>query len=98
MANVNVTYEEMQNAASQLQSGQSEIDSQLAQLNSLIENLVGSGYVTDSSSPQFQAAYQEFNTGARNVIAGLSGISNYLNTAARTFQEADTSLANMIQH
>lgn len=96
MANVNVTYEEMQNAASQLTSGQNEIDSQLAQLSNLIQNLVGQGYVTDSSSPQFQAAYEEFNTGARNVIAGLTSMSNYLNTAARTFQEADTSLANMI--
>ena len=96
MANVNVTYEEMQNAATQLQTGQNEIDTQLAQLSSLIQNLVGSGYVTDSSRPQFQAAYEEFTSGARNVIAGLASISNYLNTAARTFQEADASLANMI--
>jgi WXG100 family type VII secretion target len=96
MANVNVTYEEMQNAAAQLQSGQAEIDGQLAQLSSLVQNLVSGGYVTDSSSPQFQAAYEEFNTGARNVIEGLTGMSNYLSTAARTFQEADASLANMI--
>jgi WXG100 family type VII secretion target len=96
MANVNVTYEEMQNAATQLQTGQNEIDTQLAQLSSLIQNLVSSGYVTDSSSPQFQGAYEEFTNGARNVIAGLVSISNYLNTAARTFQEADASLANMI--
>ena len=59
----------------------------------LVDNLVASGYVTDSSSRQFEAANAEFNTGAAKVIQGLTGMGQYLDTAARTFQETDSQLA-----
>lgn len=96
MANVNVTYQQMQDAASRLSNGRAEIDQQLATLKNLVDTLVSEGYVTDASSKQFQASYEEFNTGANNMIAGLDGMANYLNTAARTFQEADTQLASAL--
>ena len=62
-------------------------------LKQLIDNLVASGYVTDSSSRQFEASYAEFNTGANKVIQGLTGMGQYLDAAARAFQETDTQLA-----
>jgi WXG100 family type VII secretion target len=96
MANVNVTYQEMQDAATRVNAGQQEIDSQLAQLKNLIDQLVSSGFVTDSASKMFQQCYEEFNNGASQTIAGLEGIANYLNTAAQTFQDADTQLANAL--
>ena len=91
MANVNVTYGDMQSAAGQLRSGESQINSDLARLKKLIDNLVASGYVTDSSSKQFQASYEQFNSGATKMIAGLNGMGQYLDTAAKAFQETDTS-------
>ena len=93
MANVSVTYQQMQDAASRLTNGRQEIDSMLGQLKSLIDQLVGDAYVTDRSSKQFQSSYEEFNTGARNVIEGLDGMGGYLQTAAQTFQDADNQLA-----
>jgi hypothetical protein len=60
---------------------------------SLIDNLVASGYVTDSSSRRFEASYTEFNTGATKMIEGLTGMGQYLDAAARAFQETDTQLA-----
>ena len=71
MANVNVTYGDMQSAAGQLKAGEQQINSDLARLKKLIDNLVASGYVTDSSSKQFQASYEQFNSGAYN-ISGLT--------------------------
>jgi len=91
--NVNVTYADMQSAANQLRSGQQQITSDLGRLKSLIDNLVASGYVTDSSSKQFEAAYTEFSTGATKMIEGLTGMGQYLDAAARAFQETDTQLA-----
>jgi WXG100 family type VII secretion target len=91
--NVNVTYADMQSAASQLRSGQQQIMSDLARLKSLIDNLVASGYVTDASSRQFEASYAEFNTGATKMIDGLTGMGQYLDAAARAFQETDAQLA-----
>jgi WXG100 family type VII secretion target len=91
--NLNVTYGEMQTAASQLQSGEQQLEADLARLKRLVDNLVASGYVTDSSSKQFEAAYTEFNTGATKMIQGLNGMGQYLNAAAKAFAETDTQLA-----
>lgn len=96
MANVNVTYQEMHDAAGKLTAGQTEIEDKLAQLKGLIESLVAGGYVTDSSSKSFQTAYDQFNTGAKNTISGLNDMSGYLKKAAQTFQDADTQLANAL--
>lgn len=98
MANVNVTYHQMQDAATRLNHGRSEIDDLLGRLKSLVDSLVSEGYVTDSSSKQFQSSYDEFNTGAKNTIAGLEGMAQYLTTAAQTFQDADTQLASALGH
>ncbi len=93
MPDVNVTYAEMQSAASQLRAGQQQIDSDLARLKSLIDNLVASGYVTDASSKQFDASYTEFNASAIKLMESLTVMGQYLDTAAKAFQETDIQLA-----
>jgi WXG100 family type VII secretion target len=96
MANVNVTYQEMEEAANKLTQGRTEIDSMLTQLKSLVDQLVSGGYVTDSSSKSFQGSYEEFTTGAKATIEGLDGMGNYLKTAAATFRDADEQLASAL--
>jgi WXG100 family type VII secretion target len=93
MPNLNVTYAEMQSAASQLKAGEQQMEGDLARLKQLIDNLVASGYVTDSSSKHFEASYAEFNVGATKMIQGLTGMGQYLDSAANAFQETDTQLA-----
>jgi WXG100 family type VII secretion target len=93
MPNLNVTYAEMQSAASQLKAGETQIEGDLARLKALVDNLVASGYVTDSSSKKFEASYAEFSSGASKVIQGLTGMGQYLDSAANSFQETDNQLA-----
>jgi WXG100 family type VII secretion target len=97
VANVNVTYAEMQSAANQLRSGEQQIESDLAKLKKLIDNLVASGYVTDNSSKQFETSYTEFNTGATKMIQGLNGMGQFLDAAAKAFHETDTQLASALK-
>lgn len=96
MANVNVTYSQMEDAAGRLLNGRAEIDGMLGQLKNLVEQLVSEGYVTDSSSRSFQASYEEFDTGAKNMVAGLDGMAQYLNQAAATFRDVDSQLAGAL--
>ncbi len=96
MANVNVTYQQMHDAAGRLTNGQHEIEANLNQLKRLVDQLVGEGYVTDSSSVQLGHAYTEFTSGAQNTIAGLEAMARYLTTAATTFQDADTQLTGAL--
>jgi len=97
MANLQVTYGDMQSAAGQLSAGEAQINADLARLKKLIDNLVASGYATDSSSKQFQASYEQFTSGATKMIAGLDGMSQYLKSAAKAFQETDTQLASALK-
>lgn len=96
MANVNVTYEEMRQAAGRLNTGQAEISQKLSELQKLVNSLVNGGYVTDSSSRQFEQAYQDFTGGANKAIDGLTHMGEYLTKAADTFQSADQSLSQAL--
>jgi WXG100 family type VII secretion target len=96
MSNVQVTYQDMRSAGDKLTNGQQEINTQLDALKREIESLLASGYVTSVSSGKFEHSYTEFNTGVRNVLDGLSGMSNYLHQAATTFEDADSTLASRL--
>jgi len=97
VANLNVTYADMQSAANQLRGGEQQIQADLAKLKKLIDNLVASGYVTDASSKQFEASYTQFTTGASKMIEGLNGMGQYLDAAAKAFHETDTQLASALK-
>ncbi len=97
MANVSVTYQEMQQQASKLNNGRADIESKLSELQAQVNNLVSGGFVTDTASGQFQASFESFKKGATEVISGLDGMADYLNKAATTFQEADQQLARTLK-
>jgi len=92
----NITYAEIQSAASQLTSGESTINETLMQLQTVIENLISNGFTTDTASGVFESAYQEFTAGVRSVVAGLTEMSNFLNSVASAYQDMDQSIASKI--
>ena len=97
MPNLNVTYQDMHDAANKLTSGKHDIETKLRELKSLVDSLVNGGYVTDKSSKAFDSSYTEFNDGVTKTIEGLDGMSDYLNKAADALEDADTQLANAIK-
>ncbi|MCZ4122200.1 WXG100 family type VII secretion target [Streptomyces sp. H39-S7] len=98
MSNVNVTYQDMRDAATKLKTGQTEITEKLNTLHKFVQSLVNGGYVTDRSSKQFDQSYTEFNTGATKTIEGLEGMGKFLESAAQAFQSADEELAKGLGH
>jgi uncharacterized protein YukE len=79
-----------------LTAGQGHIETELAALKAEITNLVGSGFVTDAASRQFDTSYEEFNTGVKHVILGLTGMAKYLTGAAEAMQQTDQQLARAL--
>jgi len=92
MANVHVDYEALRSTASRLTAGQQEMETQLAQLKGLIDNLVASGFITDQASGKFQQSYHQWDTGTRNAIAGLAGMAGFLNAAVAQHEQLDSTL------
>ena len=97
MANLNVTYDELNTTAGQLQSGQSDLETTLSHLQQIVANLVSSGFVTDQASGAFQQSYDEFTTGAKQTVEGLTGMASFLTQAAQTLSDVDSQLAQGIR-
>ena len=93
MANLNVTYDQMQSAATRLRNGQNDLQTKLNELRSLVQQLVQNGFTTSGA---FDTAYQEFTQGATRTIQGIDGMADYLNKAAQALQQTDEQLAQSI--
>ncbi|MFR0558421.1 WXG100 family type VII secretion target [Pseudoscardovia radai] len=97
MANLNVSYADIEATVSRLQQGQSDLNQELQNLKSQVDDLVSSGFITDKASGAFQQSYQEFTDGATKTVNGLEGICDYLNKAQQAMQELDSQLASQLQ-
>jgi len=93
MANMNVTYDEMTQAAGRLTTGKDEITQKLNDLKNYIGQLVSSGFVTDSASVRFNETYTQFTTASTQTIGALEGLAQYLRQAADALQKTDQQLA-----
>jgi WXG100 family type VII secretion target len=89
---INVKYDDLQRTAGQLVSGREEMISQLTKLKGQVDALVSSGFVTDQASTRFQSSYQQWNSGASNVLQGLEGMSSFLTQAIARHQQLDAEL------
>lgn len=96
MANINVTYDQMEDASRRLKQEATDMQGKLKQLNSMVDSLVADGYVTDRSSKKFDERYKEMNTGGEQLMEGLQGIADYLQKAAEALRNTDEELANAI--
>lgn len=93
MTDVNVGYDGVTRAAGQLKTGQSEMSGQLQSLKSMIDQLVTSEFRTQLASSKFQDSYQQWTSGAQNMLQGLEGMAAYLSDVVRSHQELDARLA-----
>lgn len=92
MANINIDYAQLTSTASQLQTGQQNLEAELNRLRGLVGTLVSAGFKTDQASGKFDASYAQWTTGTKNVVAGLEGMRSYLQTVINQHQQLDTTL------
>ena len=92
MANVSVTYDDMQQAATRLETGESDMNTKLTELQNFIQDLLSGGFVTDAASVSFGEAYNQFTASTRKGLEALSSMGTYLRTAATRLKETDDSL------
>lgn len=97
MANVNVTYDELNSVAGQLDQGKETLAQTLAHLQSVVQGLVSSGFVTDQASGAYDSQFGTYVTSTHQAIEALTGFSGFLRTAAQTLSDADSSLAAQMQ-
>jgi|ERR1700712_372966 WXG100 family type VII secretion target len=97
MANINVTYDDLRDAAQRLQAGKDDLHSKLAELSNLVHTLTSNGFQAEHSSAAYRDSFDQFTTGTRTAIDGLDGLSKFLVSAADALQQTDQGLASSIQ-
>jgi WXG100 family type VII secretion target len=97
MANINVDYERINQAAAQLDQGRDEITQKIQQLNRTIDGLVADGFTTTSASGAYQETFTQYTRGAQETVQGLEGLATFLRKTAQALQSTDEGIANAIR-
>jgi len=97
MANLNVTYDDLREAAQRLLAGKDDLTSKLSELSSLVQTLTANGFQAERSSAAYRDSFDQFTTGTRQAVDGLDGLSKFLVSAADALQQTDEGLASSIQ-
>lgn len=97
MADMNVTYQDMHDAADHLKNEHSSLEDKLEELKNYIADLTENGYVTSASSKAFMEAYEEFTSGAKQTLEGMTGMADFLSSTADSMEEEDESRAASIR-
>jgi len=96
MANITVSYAEIEQAATRLGSGRDEISQHLKALQQQISSLVSSGFVTDQASVRFHDSYTQYTMSANSVIEKLTEIQGFLTQTAAAMRDMDAQIAARI--
>lgn len=97
MANLNVTYDDLRNAAQRLRAGQDDLTAKLTELSGLVQDLTSNGFQAEASSAAYRESFEKFTTGTRSAVEGLEGLSQFLVSAADQLQQTDEGLAAAIR-
>lgn len=96
MANITVSYADIERSATHLGAGREEITQQLQSLQQHISGLVASGFVTDQASVKFNDAYSQYTVSAKSVIDRLTEIQTFLVQSAAALRDMDAQIAARI--
>ena len=86
---VHVEHEALAAQATNLATTKNELESVLTRLQAQIQELVSSGFVTDSASVSFGEAHERWTTAARATVTELETMGSYLGSTSEAFAAVD---------
>lgn len=95
--NIRVSYSEIEQAISHLAAGRIDITSRLRNMQTQIEQLVSSGFVTDQASGRFRESYDRYTSSTTTVIEQLNEIEHFLRQTAQAMQDLDQQIASALR-
>jgi len=97
MTNVNITYSELTDAATFMDTQRGVITDALTLLQNRVTLLTSEGFRTDQASGQYEDSYNQLNTGISQAVGGLEGMAGFLRSVAQTYSTVDSQLAAGLQ-
>ncbi|MCU1405380.1 MAG: family type secretion target [Glaciihabitans sp.] len=97
MSNINVSYDRINQTATQLDVGREELNQKIDELNRIIDGLVQDGFATTAASGAYQETFLVYANGAKETILGLEGLATFLRKTAETLRSTDESIASALR-
>jgi WXG100 family type VII secretion target len=94
MADINLDYDGVIQAANRLRTGKGQLDQKLTQMKSMIDNLISSQFKTTQASGKLGEAFGRFTQAAQKSVESLEGMASYLDSVKRQHEELDQNLAS----
>jgi WXG100 family type VII secretion target len=86
---VHVDHTALADQAKRLATAKNELEAKLSEIKAQIEELVNTGFSTQTASESFREAQQRWDTAARATVAELEQMGMYLGKASAAFQDVD---------
>jgi uncharacterized protein YukE len=93
---MNIDPQEIESAAAFLRNQKEALQQGLHEADAKMADIVAAAYKTPGSETKFKPYWDEYNTGTRNAIEGLEGISKYLQAVSDAFVGTDDQTAGAI--
>ena len=96
MADVTLSYAEIQQVKSVFERNAQQMEAALSNLLKLTDQLTSGPFKTDKASPAFVQAYQNIHKGGQQVMQGIEGLGKFLGAAGQGAQQLDQQLARQL--
>ncbi|AGK75701.1 WXG100 family type VII secretion target [Streptomyces microflavus] len=87
---------EIEEAASWLRNQKELLQQGLQEADTKMADVVAAAYSTPGSETKFKPYWDEYNTGTKNAIEGLEGVSSFLQAVSNAFVSTDDQTAGSI--
>ncbi len=93
MADFGASYAEMEAMSNKLSAARDDIQGQLDQLKSAVDDLLGNDFKTQHASGKFGQGYEELTTGLKHATDGIGDMGDSLKGMMQAIQNLDEQLA-----
>jgi uncharacterized protein YukE len=93
---INIDPAEIEEAAAWLRNQKEMMQQSLQEADSKMADVVAAAYSTPGSETKFKPYWDEYNTGTKQAIEGLEGVSEFLKAVAEAFVSTDDQTAGSI--
>ncbi|KAB1140843.1 WXG100 family type VII secretion target [Streptomyces luteolifulvus] len=88
--------EDIEEAANWLRNQKETLRQGLLEADTKMADVVAAAYSAPGSETRFRPYWNEYNTGTRDALQGLEGVSRFLSSVARAFVDTDDQTAGSI--
>lgn len=92
MANLSISYDDMETTAGKMDTGKEEVDGVLEDIRSAVRDLTEEGFKTDVQSESFYDEYDNVTNNLKDAAKNIEDMATLLRDLRGRWEDGDTSV------